>query len=152
MGAIKMRDLTVQSGNEYATVLAVPMDNQPLKVSKRVLVQVGTIVRTTGWQRTCRVQSGDGKETLRGERIVNTGTMPWRSWAPMSPSRCATQHQERDVARFQRHGRETISRQKHRRRIHRRLPRNAMHVVLHKSHSGEHREHSINTSTQSTTR
>jgi hypothetical protein len=29
MGTIKMRDLTVQSGNDYATVLAVPLDNQP---------------------------------------------------------------------------------------------------------------------------
>jgi hypothetical protein len=79
MGTIKMRDLTVQSGNDYATVLAVPMDNQPLNISKRVLVQVGTIVRTTGWQtEPAEFKSGDGKETLARRTIVNTGTMPWR--------------------------------------------------------------------------
>ena len=39
---IKLKDVTIQSSNEYATVTIVSLDGKPLKESQSVLVQVGT--------------------------------------------------------------------------------------------------------------
>jgi hypothetical protein len=73
VGTIKLADMTIASGNDYATVLAVSMDRRPLKTSRRVLVQVGTIQRPTGWQtRPVKVRGQDG------EQIVNYGKAPWQ--------------------------------------------------------------------------
>jgi hypothetical protein len=79
MGTIKLRDLTIQSGNQYVTILAVPLDNQPLASSKRVLIQTTTAARPTGWvTETGSFPTADGKDTVRGEKIINTGKMPWQ--------------------------------------------------------------------------
>jgi hypothetical protein len=73
VGTFKLADVTIASGNEYATVQVVSMDQKPLKTSARVLVQVGTIQRPTGWQtQPARV----GKED--GEQVVNFGKAPWQ--------------------------------------------------------------------------
>jgi hypothetical protein len=73
VGTFQLADVTIASGNDYATVLAVSMDQRPLKTSRRVLVQVGTIQRPTGWQtRPVKV----GKQ--EGEQIVNYGKAPWQ--------------------------------------------------------------------------
>jgi hypothetical protein len=49
-GKFSTRNLQITSGNDYASLLVVSLDRQPLNVSKRVLVQVGTTLRPTGWQ------------------------------------------------------------------------------------------------------
>ena len=49
-GPIALGDVTITSGNEYATVAVVSLDGAPLKTAKKILVQVGTIARPTGWQ------------------------------------------------------------------------------------------------------
>jgi hypothetical protein len=51
------------------------MDNQPLKQSRKILVQVGTIARPTGWQvrETTRDQKG---RPVHGQEIVSTGKLP----------------------------------------------------------------------------
>jgi hypothetical protein len=72
-GTFKLADVTIASGNEYATVLVVSMDQRPLKTSARVLVQVGTIQRPTGW-RTTPVKVGKDD----GEQIVSFGKAPWQ--------------------------------------------------------------------------
>ncbi|MCY2929449.1 MAG: hypothetical protein NTV86_08130 [Planctomycetota bacterium] len=73
VGTFTLADLTIASGNEYATVLAVSMDERPLKTSRRVLVQVGTIQRPTGWQtRPAKVGAQDGQE------VVSFGKAPWQ--------------------------------------------------------------------------
>ncbi|MFP4381864.1 MAG: hypothetical protein ACLFUS_15290 [Candidatus Sumerlaeia bacterium] len=41
-GKIQLADMEIQCGNEYATVLAVSLDGQPLRSSKKILVQVAT--------------------------------------------------------------------------------------------------------------
>ena len=75
---IKLKDVTIQSSNDYATVMIVSLDNQPLKESKRVLVQVGTTARPTGWiERETTFQGDDGKQTYHGKQVVDTGKMPW---------------------------------------------------------------------------
>ncbi len=60
--------LSVESANDYLTVLAVALDDANLKDSKQVLVQIGTTARPHGW----RTQSkGDKRE------IVSLGGAPW---------------------------------------------------------------------------
>lgn len=78
-GPIALGDLTLRSGNDYATILAVSLDGLPLHSSKRVLVQVGTIARPTGWQdKDATWTSQDGKQTYHGREVVNTGRNPWQ--------------------------------------------------------------------------
>jgi hypothetical protein len=79
-GTIKLADMTIQSANDYATVMAVPLDDQPLRTSKKVLLQVGTQMNPTGWASEAgQYRSEDGKTTWRGQKIVNTGKMPWQA-------------------------------------------------------------------------
>jgi hypothetical protein len=78
VGTFELDDLTVVSGNEYATVLAVSMDDQPLAESGQILVQVGTRARPTGWeQRPVRWEDDDGT-AHEGYEIVNFGRAPWQ--------------------------------------------------------------------------
>jgi len=78
-GEIALSDITIKSANDYAAISVVSMDDQPLAASKKILVQVGTYVRPTGWQsRPTDFKSDDGKQTFHGYEIVNTGTAPWQ--------------------------------------------------------------------------
>jgi hypothetical protein len=78
-GEIKLKDVTLVSKNGYASVLVVSMDDKPLNESQKILVQVGTYARPTGWQsKLAEFKSDDGKQTFKGHEIVNTGAMPWQ--------------------------------------------------------------------------
>jgi hypothetical protein len=78
-GAIKLSDVTIRSGNSYATVVAVAMDDKPLVESRKILVQVGTYARPTGWEsKPTEFKSDDGKQTFQGYEVVKTGTSPWQ--------------------------------------------------------------------------
>ncbi len=76
-GAFELTDVTIRSGNRYAAVVAVAMDGKPLKASRRVLVQVGTIARPTGWSHRPASRKHKGRQ-VEGLEIVSTGRMPWR--------------------------------------------------------------------------
>ncbi len=71
-GVCRLKDVEIRSGNDYATVLVVAMDNKPLKESGRILVQVGTTERPLGWQ--TKPASIDGRV---GEEVVSFGHAPW---------------------------------------------------------------------------
>ena len=49
-GTIRLADVHIESADRYASILVVPLDDLPLKLSKRVLIQVGTTARPTGWK------------------------------------------------------------------------------------------------------
>jgi hypothetical protein len=74
-GNFPLNDVTIQSGNDYAAISVVAMDNQPLKESRKILVQVGTIARPTGWQIREAWRENKGK-TFHGAEILNTGKLP----------------------------------------------------------------------------
>jgi hypothetical protein len=76
-GTFELADVTVTSDNDYATVQLVSMDGQPLATSARILVQVGTTARLTGWE-TRPAEFDFDKQKVQGEQIVNTGKPPWR--------------------------------------------------------------------------
>lgn len=76
---IALKDVSLVSGNDYATVAVVSMDNKPLKTSRKILVQVGTVARPTGWQQeAAEFKSDNGKQTFQGFKIIKTGTMPYQ--------------------------------------------------------------------------
>jgi hypothetical protein len=77
-GEIKLGDTMIRSGNEYATVMVVSLDDQPLGTAAKILVQTGTSARLTGWKTKPADFKGDGKNTLHGHEIVATGLPPWR--------------------------------------------------------------------------
>lgn len=78
-GSFALRDVTIHSGNDYVSVEVVSMDGAPIRDSGKLLVQVGTIARPTGWKtEPARFKSPDGKQTFEGYRIVSTGTPPWQ--------------------------------------------------------------------------
>jgi len=73
VGVFKLGDVEIKSANEYATVLVVSLDDKELKSSAKILVQVGTIARPTGWAtKNVKVQKKDG------EQVVNFGKAPWQ--------------------------------------------------------------------------
>lgn len=71
-GSLRLADVEIRSGNDYATVLAVSMDDKPLKTSTRILVQVGTTERPLGW--TTRPVQVKGRS---GEEVISFGRAPW---------------------------------------------------------------------------
>jgi hypothetical protein len=78
VGTFELGDVTIQSSNEYATVVAVSMDDQPLANSKKLLVQAGTIARPRGWQeKPAKWKSEDGKQEMEGFEVVSYGQAPW---------------------------------------------------------------------------
>jgi hypothetical protein len=79
-GPLETSALTIDSRNEYATILAVSMDEAPLSTSSKVLLQVGTTMRSTGWQEEKGTfPTEDGKGTFEGYKIVLTGQLPYRT-------------------------------------------------------------------------
>ena len=73
----KTRDTEIVCGNEYAAVLIVSMDDRPIGKSGKVLVQVGTQCRPTGWQEkpvTIQVKEG----AFPGFEVVDYGQAPWQ--------------------------------------------------------------------------
>jgi hypothetical protein len=71
-GVIKLADVEIQSSDDYATVLVVSMDDKPLKDSAKILVQVGTTERPSGWKTKPAQVSG-----RPGEEVVRFGRAPW---------------------------------------------------------------------------
>jgi hypothetical protein len=69
-------DVKITSDNEYATIEVVSMDGKALSQSNKILVQVGTIFRPTGWTEEPATITADKRE-VKGFRITNTGKMPW---------------------------------------------------------------------------
>jgi hypothetical protein len=69
--------LQITSSNDYASLLVVSLDRQPLNRSKRVLVQVGTTLRPTGWQEKPATRK-IGEATVSGAEVVSIGSAPWQ--------------------------------------------------------------------------
>jgi hypothetical protein len=69
-GAIDLKDLQVASDLELGHIIAVALDDQPLAVSRRILIQVMSEERETNHQ------TEQVSDTVK--RVVNIGTDPWR--------------------------------------------------------------------------
>ncbi len=78
-GQFALTNVIIQSTDEYASILCASMDEKALSASKKVLIQITTRARPTGWSaKQADFKSDDGKQTFHGFEILNTGSMPWR--------------------------------------------------------------------------
>lgn len=68
-GSVQLGELTINGRNNYATVLAVAVDDQSLSNSQQILLQIGTAARPYGWKTT---PAGDNSK-----QIVDRGSSPW---------------------------------------------------------------------------
>ncbi len=75
-GPVALSDVRIEARNPYITVMVVSLDGAPLKSSAKVLVQIGTTCRTTGWQDHAAAFTVD-KQTLDGFQVDNVGNNPW---------------------------------------------------------------------------
>lgn len=76
-GPIQTHDLRIESSSPYGTVLAISLDAKPLVESRRVLIQLGSLVRPKGFlTEPAEIKLADG-QVLAGEKILEAGTAPW---------------------------------------------------------------------------
>jgi hypothetical protein len=73
---IALSDTTIQSTNPHGAIYIISMDDKPLKVSQKVLVQIGMGAEPTGWQaKPTQITLPEGK--FDGFQIENAGRAPW---------------------------------------------------------------------------
>ena len=80
-GRFDLPAVTIESQNEYATINVVSLDNEPIAESKKVLIQVVTENRLTGFETkpaTFTLGKDDAAHAVEGEQIVRIGKPPFR--------------------------------------------------------------------------
>ncbi len=76
--SIDLGDVTMRCKNDYASIMVVAMDNQPLSRSAKILVQIGTTAVPTGWTvAPVTFTPKKSKTEVKGHRIVSYGSAPW---------------------------------------------------------------------------
>jgi len=74
----QLQDVRFTSGNSFGAAMVVSLDGEPLKVSKRVLLQFATQSRPTGWRETpVPIKLEDG-QTVSGFEVLSYGRAPWQ--------------------------------------------------------------------------
>jgi len=73
---VQLADMIVESRTPYAAVIAVSLDGQPIRKSRRVLVQAGLPAKPTGWA-VRPVEFAADKKTVKGFEITDHGKAPW---------------------------------------------------------------------------
>lgn len=73
---VQVSDLIVESRIPYATVIAIALDDQPLRKSRRILVQAGLPAKPTGWAAR-PVEFPVDKKSVPGFEITSHGGPPW---------------------------------------------------------------------------
>ena len=76
-GVFNLPGLRITCRNTYASILLVSLDGLPLRTSRKILVQVGTMARPTGWKSTPATLTVRGKR-IAGYRVISTGRNPWQ--------------------------------------------------------------------------
>jgi len=76
-GAIHLSTIDLSCNNDHASILVVSMDDKPLNESGKILVQIGTRVRPTGWIEDPADFTWMDKGTFHGFKIVRTGALPF---------------------------------------------------------------------------
>ncbi len=75
----KLSDITITTSNDYVVINAVSMDDKLLKDSEKILIQIGTIYRPTGWKEVpTNFTPSEGAPTIEGFKIESLGQMPWK--------------------------------------------------------------------------
>jgi hypothetical protein len=76
-GPIQLSQVRIECATPYATIIAIALDDRPLADSGKVLIQVGTTCRPSGWaSRPARFQARES--IVDGFRILETGGTRWQ--------------------------------------------------------------------------
>ena len=75
---VDLTDISLTVNNEYATVVTVATDDQPLSASEKVLVQVNTRYELSGYREEAASFELSG-EMVEGFEVVRTGELPWKA-------------------------------------------------------------------------
>lgn len=68
-----LQDITIESDAEYASIIVVPLDGQPIADASQLLVQINSIARPTGWSAASAAhESGPALE------VTAFGEAPWQ--------------------------------------------------------------------------
>ncbi len=80
VGPVKLHDITISCANPYAAISVVALDDRPLHDSAKILVQVGTTIRPTGWKEHEDEFEVDEKthQKMKGFTIDAIGANPWQ--------------------------------------------------------------------------
>jgi hypothetical protein len=76
-GTVALSTVSIDSKNEYATFLAVALDDQELKQSKKILLQATTQCRPYHWKQSPADFTDNEKHQQHGFVIEDTGQPPW---------------------------------------------------------------------------
>ncbi len=74
----KLADVQFTSHNSYGAAIAISLDDEPLRRSRRVLVQYATQSRPTGWTERPATWTTGSKLPVSGLEITSIGSAPWR--------------------------------------------------------------------------
>ena len=66
-------DIDISSDNNYGSILVVSLDDRPIATSRKLLVQMGTLARPTGWR--AKPVEQDGASALE---VSAFGRTPWQ--------------------------------------------------------------------------
>ncbi len=76
-GRIELKDVVIEMKNDYGTVWLVSMDGKPIASSSKLLLQVMTEQRVSGWKvQPTTFKPKKKKETIKGWKILNDGKGP----------------------------------------------------------------------------
>ena len=130
-GQFETGDVVIQSDNEYASISVVSMDEKPLRDSKKILVQVGTMSRLTDWETRPGVFEMRGQKK-EGREIVRTGRAPWRIANTEATITLSNPNiTQATLLDLQGYAQETLAVQREGDSFKCRLPKNAMYVIFH---------------------
>jgi len=76
-GVQHLADVEITCSNRYAAVSVVSLDGKPLRISAKILVQIGTLARPTGWS-TVPAKFQFEQQWVDGSRIVSVGALQWQ--------------------------------------------------------------------------
>jgi hypothetical protein len=76
-GPVHLSTIDIACGNEQASVLVVSMDERPLNLSQKILVQIGTDAHLTGWKQEPADFVGGDQQKYHGLKVLNIGQPPW---------------------------------------------------------------------------
>ncbi len=76
-GDWRLSDTRIRSDNGYAAIYVISLDGLALKDSHKVLIQVGTQARPTGWEDAAASWKDTDGKTVTGRKIIEHGHGPW---------------------------------------------------------------------------
>ena len=74
---IQLTDTTINTTNDYITILVVSLDEKPIATSQKILIQAGTIARPKDWSQKPVTWQDKDKKTHTGFEVTNYGKAPW---------------------------------------------------------------------------